>query len=154
MTSIKIKHSNAVSANDFFLNEFSRLNDSSTRSIATSRLQSYVQEKLTTEQVPTMLRCMHRSVKPDGGKPSGRKECVRLLTFACDVAAKRVARYIKRIVASVLHYSGDKDSTVREACGDAVSATVKPLLERSTKQDTRTAFADIILEPIFERMVG
>ena len=154
MAGIKIKHSSTVSANDFFLNEFSRLNDSSTRSLATSRLQNYVQEKLTAEQVPTMLRCMHRSVKPNGGKPSGRKECVRLLAYACAVAGRQVSRYLKRIVASVLHYSGDKDSTVRDACGDAISAAVKPLLARNSKQGDPNAFADAVLEPIFECMVG
>ncbi|XP_027340909.1 TORTIFOLIA1-like protein 1 isoform X4 [Abrus precatorius] len=101
------------------LTSLSKLSDRDTHQIAVDDLQKTI-NALSPDAIPMILNCLYDAATDP--KPAVKKESLRLLTVVCAAHPDAAAAHLTRIIAHVVRRLKDADSSVRDACRDAVGA--------------------------------
>ncbi|KAJ8763682.1 hypothetical protein K2173_003154 [Erythroxylum novogranatense] len=102
------------------LTSLSKLADRDTHQIALEDLHSIIQS-ISPEALPMLLNSLYDSLSDSSNaKPSVKKESLNLLSLVCQSHRDLTLPHLTKIIAHIVKRLKDSDSSVRDACRDAI----------------------------------
>jgi hypothetical protein len=107
---------------------------------------------LSPEAIPMILNCLYDAATDP--KPAVKKESLRLLTVVCATHPDSAAAHLTKIIAHIVRRLKDADSSVRDACRDAVGALAAQYLRGEGVGDNGGlgSVVALFVKPLFEAM--
>ncbi|RWR94893.1 microtubule-associated protein TORTIFOLIA1-like protein [Cinnamomum micranthum f. kanehirae] len=125
------------------LTSLSKLSDRDTHQIAVDELHSVI-ASLAADSLPMFLNCLYDSSSDP--KPALKKESLRLLALAATSHPDPSSAHLPKIIAHIARRLKDADSSVRDACRDAVGSLAAQYLRADGEA------VAIFVRPLFEAM--
>ncbi|KAF5728389.1 hypothetical protein HS088_TW21G00536 [Tripterygium wilfordii] len=132
------------------LTSLSKLSDRDTQQIAIADLESIIQS-LTPDALPMLLNCLFETSLSDP-KPSVKKESLRLLSLTCQLHADSAFTHLTKIIAHVVKKLKDPDTSVKDACRDAIGLLAKLYLKGEGGDNGGGSVVGLFVRPLFETM--
>ncbi|KAF5730567.1 microtubule-associated protein TORTIFOLIA1 [Tripterygium wilfordii] len=132
------------------LTSLSKLSDRDTHQIAITDLESIIQT-LTPDAIPMLLNCLFETSLSDP-KPYVKKESLRLLSLTCQLHADSTFSHLTKIIAHVVKKLKDPDTSVKDACRDAIGSLAKLYLKGEGGDNGGGSVVGLFVRPLFETM--
>ncbi|EEF39420.1 conserved hypothetical protein [Ricinus communis] len=102
------------------ITSLSKLADRDTHQIAIEDLHSITQS-ISPEALPMLLNSLYDSLSDSSNsKPSVKKESLHLLSLTCQSHRDLTLPHLTKIISHIVKRLKDSDSSVKDACGDAI----------------------------------
>ncbi|XP_042502803.1 TORTIFOLIA1-like protein 4 isoform X2 [Macadamia integrifolia] len=128
-----------------------KLSDRDTHAIATSELES-IARNLTHDSFSPFLNCIYDTDSSE--KSSVRKQCVRLLGFISQTHGDALSPFLSKMLANIVRRLRDPDSSVRQACIDAVTAMASQITKASFSVFLKNLTEALLLEQDYNAQIG
>ncbi|GMY31367.1 microtubule-associated protein TORTIFOLIA1-like [Fagus crenata] len=132
------------------LTSLSKLSDRDTHQIAIEDLHTTIQT-LSPDALPMLLNSLYDAVSSDP-KPSARKDSLRLLALTCASHPDSSSAHLTKIISHVIKRLKDNDSSVRDACRDAIGSLSNLYLKSSNGNNGNESVVGLFVRPLFEAM--
>ncbi|KAJ9153748.1 hypothetical protein P3X46_027156 [Hevea brasiliensis] len=136
----------------------SKLADRDTHQIALEDLHSITQS-ISPEALPLLLNSLYDSLSDSSNaKPSVKKESLHLLSLTCQSHRDLTLPHLTKIIAYVVKRLKDPDSSVKDACRDAIGVLSRLYLksgsggEGSGDGNGMGSMMGLFVRPLFEAM--
>ncbi|KAH8494568.1 hypothetical protein H0E87_021099 [Populus deltoides] len=102
------------------ITSLSKLADRDTHQIALEDLRT-ITETISPDALPLLLNSLYDSLsESSNSKPSVKKESLHLLSLACQSHRDLTVPHLTKIISCIVKRLKDSDSSVRDACRDAI----------------------------------
>ena len=130
-----------------------KLSDRDTQHIAIEELER-IAESLTPEGISLCLSCLYETDSQQ--KSTVRKECVKMFGTLASLHEELLSPHLTKIVNNIVKRLRDPDSSIRDACAEAMgtlSAKVSPLSSNGGVETNGNAFTGalgVFAKPLFD----
>lgn len=140
------------------LTSLSKLADRDTHQIALEDLHSIIQS-ISPEVLPMLLNSLYDSLSDSSNaKPSVKKESLHLLSLTCQSHRDLTFPHLTKIIAHIVKRLKDSDSSVKDACRDAIGDLSRLYLksggggEGGGDSNGVGSMVGLFVRPLFEAM--
>ncbi|KAG6755432.1 hypothetical protein POTOM_041255 [Populus tomentosa] len=137
------------------ITSLSKLADRDTHQIALEDLRTLT-ETISPDALPLLLNSLYDSLsESSNSKPSVKKESLHLLSLACQSHRDLTVPHLTKIISCIVKRLKDSDSSVRDACRDAIGVLSGLYLKgNGSCGDSNGAgpMVGLFVRPLFEAM--
>jgi hypothetical protein len=137
------------------ITSLSKLADRDTHQIALEDLRT-ITETISSDALPLLLNSLYDSLsESSNSKPSVKKESLHLLSLACQSHRDLTVPHLTKIISCIVKRLKDSDSSVRDACRDAIGVLSGLYLKgNGSSGDSNGAgpMVGLFVRPLFEAM--
>uniref|UniRef100_A0A2K1YJX2 TOG domain-containing protein n=1 Tax=Populus trichocarpa TaxID=3694 RepID=A0A2K1YJX2_POPTR len=137
------------------ITSLSKLADRDTHQIALEDLRT-ITETISSDALPLLLNSLYDSLsESSNSKPSVKKESLHLLSLACQSHRDLTVPHLTKIISCIVKRLKDSDSSVRDACRDAIGVLSGLYLKgNGSCGDSNGAgpMVGLFVRPLFEAM--